>query len=278
MQNHRRFGRTATLAAFLLISCNTASEKVSSGEDDVVSGNETKNWNDRVSWTPKAKAQPKTVAELTELLRSSSKLRFGGALHSLNESLVADKRTIWVDMKALNRVEQVQTRADGTPTVWVEAGASLEKIGTELAAQGYAFENLPTSKDITIGGALANGVHGSSRDHGAMLADQVVGMEIIDTEGALHTITDEPTLQLVRVGVGSLGVTARVELRVARNFDLIHEKIGGACADLRKVVAAHDHAIAWYDPADGTCAFDVWDRVDTAEETARAGELPRPGR
>ncbi|HVH43008.1 MAG TPA: FAD-binding protein [Labilithrix sp.] len=235
------------------------------------------NWNGQVSWNPKATAQPKSVWQLQALLLVSKKVRLGGALHSMNESLVADDDTVWIDMKGLNQVGKVQKEADGTHTVWVEAGASLEKISNELAEQGFAFENLPTSKDITIGGAIANGVHGSSRDHGAMLVEQVVGMEIVDTYGKLHRVLDEPTLKVVRIGVGSLGATVRVKLRVVEDFELLREKFSGACADMRTIVGAHDHAIIWYDPVDEECAFDVWDRVDTPAEQARADELRTAG-
>lgn len=271
-----RVSLTAVTSSLLLM-CSPATDETGSGESDIVGSNTTTNWNDRVSWNPKEKVQPKTVEELQSILRAHDKLRFGGALHSLNESLVADQNTVWVDMKGLNQIGDVETEADGSHTVWVQAGASIAKIGTELARQGFSFENLPTSKDITLGGALANGVHGSSRDRSAMIVDQVVGMDIVDTDGNLHTILDEPSLKLVRVGVGSLGATVRVKLRVVKDFELVHEKISGPCSDIQKVVDQHDHAITWVDPVDDTCAFDVWDRVESPEQVARANELHKAG-
>ncbi|HVH48155.1 MAG TPA: FAD-binding oxidoreductase [Labilithrix sp.] len=276
-RNFRRLGVLTILSSSLLLMCAPAEDDTQSQEGELLGFNKTSNWNDRVSWKPKEKVQPKSIQELQSILREKDKVRLGGSLHSLNESLVADKGTVWVDMKGLNRVDKVQKEADGSHTVWVDGGATVERISGELAAQGFSFENLPTSKDITIGGAIANAVHGSSRDRGAMLVDQVVGMEIVDTEGNLHTVVDEPTLKLVRVGIGSLGATARVKLRVVEDFQLVHEKIGGACSDMRKVVDEHDHAIIWYDPVDETCAFDVWDAVDTPAELARAHALRETG-
>ena len=94
--------------------CSPVTEEEAGTDQGELSWGKTHNWNDQVSWKPKAKVQPKTVAELQALFRSEEKLRLGGALHSLNESLIADEHTVWVDMKGLNNVERVQTETDGS--------------------------------------------------------------------------------------------------------------------------------------------------------------------
>ncbi len=229
------------------------------------------NWNGVVRFTPKQLVAPKDIAELLDIIKRSSRVRLIGSGHSMNSAVGADSETVLVQMNNINRVGKPQQDADGNWSVWVEAGATLGDIAAALSSEGLAFSSLPQSPKITLGGMIANGVHGSSYRESAVVAEQVTGLEVITSSGKRMTVPPE-LLGLARVGLGSLGAVARVKLRVVPNFDLVSStetlpadvalNTQSFMADLN----AHDFQLSYtYDPIAKTVTRRTLDRVQPSQ-------------
>jgi FAD/FMN-containing dehydrogenase len=178
------------------------------------------NWNGIVVFIPKKFLAPNDVEELQDIVRRSSRLRIVGSCHSMNGAIAADSDSVLVQMNNVNRIEKAQKEADGSFSVWVGAGATLGNVAAALSLEGLAFSSLPQSPNVTVGGAIANGVHGSSFRESASLAEQVTEMELITSSGQLTVVPPE-FLRFARVSLGSLGAIVRVKFKVVPNFDLV---------------------------------------------------------
>ncbi len=178
------------------------------------------NWNNRVTIKPRAFYEPTSEDEICDIVKRETSVRCGGGLHSFNEAMVPRPGGAFIDMKRMNRIQEPVRCADGSITITAQAGCTLKQIGTLLRTMGLALENLPTSSDITLGGAIANGVHGSGLTSPAVLAEQVVGMTIVNSAGEKVTVAKED-LPLYRINMGLLGITTSFTLKVVPDFDLV---------------------------------------------------------
>jgi FAD/FMN-containing dehydrogenase len=238
------------------------------------------NWNGVVVFTPKEFVAPKNIAELQDIVKRSSRLRMVGSGHSMNGAIAADSDTILVQMNNINRLEKPRKEADGGFSVWVEAGATLGNVAAALSLEGLAFSSLPQSPKITLGGMIANGVHGSSFRESALLAEQVTEMELITSSGQLTVVPPE-LLRLALIGLGSLGAVARVKIRVVPNFDLVSSSeilSADVALETQTLIAdlsAHDFQLSYsYDPVAHTVTRRTLDRVEPSQAHRFAG-LPR---
>jgi FAD/FMN-containing dehydrogenase len=164
--------------------------------------------------------------------------------------------------------------------VWVEAGATLGDVAAALSSEGLAFSSLPQSPKITLGGMIANGVHGSSYRESAVVAEQVIEMEVITSAGKQMTVPPE-LLPLARVGLGSLGAVARVKLSVVPNFDLVSSSetlpadVALNTQSLMADLDSHDFQLSYtYDPIANTVTRRTLDRVQPSQ-VHKVAKLPR---
>jgi FAD/FMN-containing dehydrogenase len=189
----------------------------------------------------------------------------------MNGAVEADSDTVLVQMNNINRLERPRQEADGEFRVWAEAGATLGEVAAALSRDGLAFSCLPQSPKITLGGMIANGVHGSSLRESAVLAEQVTGMELITSSGELIVVPPE-LLPLARINLGCLGAITRLQIEVVPNFELISSsevisadvalETEAVIADLR----AHDFQLSYtYDPLAGTVTRRTLDRVKPSQ-------------
>ena len=225
------------------------------------------NWNGVVQFHPREVVRPMSEEQLVTAIQDSTQVRLVGGGHSMNAGFAADVNTTLVDMTGLNAVGKVQTESDGSHSVWAEGGATLKKLGTELAKQGYALEVLPTSADVTVGGSTANGAHGSNLKGPASMSQQMTGMQLIKSSGEKVTLSQaDPDFPLVRTALGSLGAAYKVKFKVVPDFRLrstetwvdksiLHPE------NLRAALAQHDHAFFMYSPGDSKVMVRYLDKV-----------------
>ena len=188
------------------------------------------NWNGAVRFKPGFVARPRNLEELKQAIVSSDKVRVMGARHSMNASMAAASNATLIDSKYLKRIGEATPLPGskrGEMMVTAEAGATIMDLNSALARQGLAMAVLPSSAKITLGGAIAHGVHSS--DTGCpgtpgTLCEDVLAMEIINADGEVVVISDEEQLRVARIGLGNLGFTYRITLRAVPAFELLVEE------------------------------------------------------
>ena len=178
------------------------------------------NWNGTVAMRGVKVYKPTSEAQIIAIMKKERSVRVGGGMHSFNSAMLPAPGGAFIAMTDFNRIESPVKHADGTYSVRVQPGAKVKQVSTALAKHGLALENLPTSEEITVGGATANGAHGSGLTSPAVLADQIVGMTVVTSDGERKVIA-EADLPLYRVNMGLLGVATEIELRCVPDFDMV---------------------------------------------------------
>ncbi|MCR6688229.1 D-arabinono-1,4-lactone oxidase [Cellulomonas sp.] len=180
------------------------------------------NWARTAAATPAALARPADVDELARTVADAAALgrrvRAVGAGHSFTAAAVTDG--VQLSLDAIDAIERVERRPDGTALVTVGAGIRLAALNGALAALGLGLRNLGDIDKQSIAGAISTGTHGTGVRLGG-LATQVVGVRVVTATGEVveTSAAQRPDLfELARLGLGAAGVLAAVTLEVVPAF------------------------------------------------------------
>ena len=174
------------------------------------------NWAGNYTFHAKELLQPKTVADVQQMVQSHAKLRALGSRHSFNG--IADSDAAQISLKALDSMSVDKAAS----TVTVGAGVTYGQLSPWLDAQGYALHNLASLPHISVIGACATGTHGSGPRNGN-LSTAVVGLEMVKADGSLATLSrakDGARFDGAVVDLGALGIVTKVTLRVQPTFQM----------------------------------------------------------
>lgn len=144
-------------------------------------------------------------------------VRVAGAGHSFSDIVLTDGHLI-----SLDRMNRVLSGDAATGLAEVEAGISIRDLGPALAEHGLALENQGDVDPQTVAGAISTATHGTGSGF-RNLSAQVAGLRLITDGGEAVDCSEgvEPELfRAARVGLGALGVIARVTLRCAPLYTL----------------------------------------------------------
>ncbi|MFS4108765.1 cholesterol oxidase substrate-binding domain-containing protein [Streptomyces sp. PD-S100-1] len=104
------------------------------------------NWAHGAGWTVRAQGR-----------------RHGWAPLTVADGTPAATRVVLLDTTAhLTAMSLEEPAADGTAAVRVQSGASLETLLAFAGARGYGVASAPAPGDLSVGGALAIGAHGTA--------------------------------------------------------------------------------------------------------------------
>ncbi len=174
--------------------------------------------------------EPDTVSELQQTIRtivsSGKRVKPAGSSHSATSIICGDGDAEVVRSKNLKDIGPIEPFESHSATVEFEAGVEMDELGEHLHQQGYAWGLAATGYGgISIGGAVATGAHGSSRNGSATISNYVVGLDVIGADGDLTTYTEASTGQsdpnlwkALKANLGLLGYVARIRLKLEPQF------------------------------------------------------------
>jgi xylitol oxidase len=175
------------------------------------------NWAGNVAFSTDRVLRPRSVGELQEIVRTTSKIRPIGSRHSFNQ--IADTTGTHVALDQLSRVVSLDRVGN---TVTVEAGMKYGDLSQYLDNNGYALPNLASVLHITVAGACATATHGSGMKNGN-LATAVSTMEFVNADGdvvALSLDRDGDRFRGAVVGLAALGVVTKLTFDLQPRFDV----------------------------------------------------------
>ena len=166
---------------------------------------------------------PKSIRDVSEIVRQSESVRANGAGHSWHPGLYCPAR-------GGTRVDLLNVRSVESSTRWIlderarvvrgDAGLLTRDLLDGLASRGYTLPAFPWFIDQTIGGAVATASHGSSLRAGS-LSSQLVAVTVVLADGSVEHYAEGKTspalFESLRANVGRLGVVVDVSLRVVEN-------------------------------------------------------------
>lgn len=138
-----------------------------------------------------------------------------------------------------------------------EAGTSLEAILRDFAPRGFLPMITPGTKFVTVGGCIANDVHGKAHHVDGCFSSCVRSFELLLASGEIVTCSREENSDLFWAnfgGVGLLGVilTATIQLRRVETtyFRQTAIRVANleALLDAFEDYGAEPYSVAWIDP------------------------------
>ncbi len=121
-----------------------------------------------------------------------------------------------LDMTALSAIRSFDA---ATGTLCCDAGTSYRTIMRECLPLGWQPPVCPGTAFVTMGGALANDVHGKNQHGAGCFGDHVDWIELLTPDVSVRRITRESDAELFRATVGGIGLTGVVltlQLRLMR--------------------------------------------------------------
>lgn len=138
-----------------------------------------------------------------------------------------------------------------------EAGVLLAEILDVVVPQGWFLPVTPGTKFVTVGGAIANDVHGKNHGAAGSFGHHVRAFELLRSDGSRRTCRPDDGDGWFRATVGGLGLTglvtwAELQLRRVQGPWMAGESVRFArLADYFELLAvapdAHEYTVAWID-------------------------------
>lgn len=179
-------------------------------------GEKRTNWSGNYAYHAERLDSLKTVEEVCEIVKRSSKLKALGARHSFNS--IADTTGDQISLVNLNQMV-VDSKSR---TVTVGAGVKYGQVAPYIDSRGFALHNLASLPHVSVAGACATATHGSGSKNGN-LSTAVTAMEIVTSDGEVVTVSAEKDGDKFRgmvVGIGGLGVVTKTTLRLLPRFTM----------------------------------------------------------
>lgn len=138
-----------------------------------------------------------------------------------------------------------------------EAGVLLSEILELALPSGWFLPVTPGTQFVTVGGAIANDVHGKNHHRNGTFGHHVLEFELARTDGSRQRLTPDDDAELFRATVGGLGLTglitrATIQLKPVAGPWIDQSLIAFAnldefCSRSAESDQGFEHTVAWVD-------------------------------
>ncbi len=184
--------------------------------------------------------------------RFGSTLAYGNG-RSYGDSCLASSDQV-IGTRSLNRFIAVHWESG---SIVAEAGVTLGELLKVCVPHGWLPPVLPGTKHVTLGGAVANDIHGKNHHVRGTFGRHVRRFGLVRSDAGAIECSPEQNPELYAATIGGLGMTGViiwVELALMRirssNVDVTEARFDSLDEFLvlsRKLDAAHEYAVAWMD-------------------------------
>jgi FAD/FMN-containing dehydrogenase len=168
----------------------------------------------------------------------------------------------------------------GTGVLRAEAGVSLDEILQLVVPQGWFLAVTPGTRFITLGGAVANDVHGKNHHRAGSFGCHVRAFELLRSSGERLLCSATEHADWYAATIGGLGLTGLITwveiqlVRIASPVVSVHNQrftgLDGYWALDAEMGARHGHSVAWVDCLHGGRGiYTAGDFVDALPEPPR---------
>jgi decaprenylphospho-beta-D-ribofuranose 2-oxidase len=206
-----------------------------------------------------------------------------GCGRSYGDPCLNDGGTV-LDMRALNEVYSFD---DDTGDLDCGAGYTLDALMRRFVPLGFASPMCPGTAFVTLGGLIANDVHGKNHHRVGSMGDIVHSFDLVLPHGDSVTVArdTEPDLFAATLGgIGLTGIITRVRMRLRRipsNAVDVEElpvrDLDGFIERLIESRTSHEHTVGWIDTLARGAAMGrgVLERANASTQPAKRGAPPR---
>lgn len=225
-------------------------------------------------------SEPSSLEELCSVIKDAAskgrKIRAIGSGYSITD--IGCTNGCMINTKNLKRILFVDKERC---LIRVQAGITLRELNEQLAIQGLALSNQAAIDEISLGGAISTGAHGTG--HAGTLSSFVKEIELVTADGEVHFLSldsDPEGFCAARVGLGSLGVIYAVTLQCEPLFYLAlsHEvsDIDHIIKNYRALYRDNDFFQFSWKVATGKVMIDRWNRCMQQDFSDDMIEMPVP--
>jgi FAD/FMN-containing dehydrogenase len=193
--------------------------------------------------------------EAREIGRLEGPLLAYGRGRSYGDVCLNDGGTV-LDTRGLDRLACFDA---GSGRLRCEAGVTLEELLRIFVPRGWFLPVVPGTKFVTLGGAIANDIHGKNHHRAGTFGCHVVQLELVRSSGERIVCTPERNAELFRATIGGLGLTglitwAEIQLKPIPSRAIAVETIRFANLDEFFEISAQsdrefEYTVAWVDCA-----------------------------
>jgi FAD/FMN-containing dehydrogenase len=209
----------------------------------------------RVVRQPQRVAKPFFRDELPQLIadpRWESKLAIG-LRRSYGDSCLNSAGAV-IDTTGLKRFIAFDRQSG---RLRAEAGASLSNVLQLVVPHGWFLPTTPGTRFVTLGGAVANDVHGKNHHRAGAFGASILAIGLQRSDGRRMTLTPKLEADLFSATIGGLGLTGVIEwvelqlvpIRSAYlDVEIVpYDNLDAFWALAQESVAKFEHTVAWVD-------------------------------
>jgi L-gulonolactone oxidase len=180
------------------------------------------NWAQNVQFNPELVFLPQTRDDLVAIVKDAGKnnkrITLIGKGHSWNPLMEGSSYLISTIKMNKFRIHPEDS------SVTVEPGATIAQVDTALEKQGFMVPcNIVGTTDITYGGVMATGSHGSGRNCPTM-SDFIEEIEFVKGNGEIEVVSEAThgaeVMNAARLNLGLFGVMSKIKFRVQKAFNV----------------------------------------------------------
>lgn len=161
---------------------------------------------------------------------------------------------VLIDMRSRARILAFDA---GSGLLSAEAGLMLSDLIAHVAPRGWFPAVVPGTKFVTLGGAIANDVHGKNHHRRGTFGSHVVSLTLLRSDGSVSRCSATENGELFRATIGGMGLTgvildATIRLMKVDAADVDERVLGFSGLeeyfDLAEPAdAENEYAVAWID-------------------------------
>jgi FAD/FMN-containing dehydrogenase len=185
---------------------------------------------------------------------------------------------------ATSRLDRLIEFDPGSGVLRCEAGVRLGEILAFAAPRGFFLPVLPGTRFVSVGGAIANDIHGKNHFRAGTFGRHVRSLELLRSTGERTVCSAERSADLFAATVGGLGLTglmtwAELQLRPVQGPFIDAETVPFRGLDEffaldEDASQRFEYTVAWIDPRPGGLRG-LYFRGDHSPRTGKA-EAPGP--
>lgn len=145
----------------------------------------------------------------------------------------------------------------GSGRLRCEAGLCLGDVLAVTIPKGWFLPVTPGTKHTTVGGAIANDVHGKNHHRAGTFGRHVISLELVRSDGSRRVCSAGENSELFRATIGGLGLTglitwAEIQLEPISSCAIETETIPFRSFEeflslSRESAETHEYTVAWVD-------------------------------
>ncbi|MFT4822199.1 MAG: FAD/FMN-containing dehydrogenase [Halioglobus sp.] len=137
-----------------------------------------------------------------------------------------------------------------------EAGITLDEILDVIVPKGWFLPVVPGTRFVTLGGAIANDVHGKNHHSAGSFGCYICSLEVLRSDGSRTLCTRDKNSEIFAATIGGLGLTglitkAEIQLKKIASDTMLTQNVPFSSiehfVELSSESIQWDYSVAWVD-------------------------------